>query len=306
MIAMQELVVPRSMPRTRLIVPRRLATRVPLFIDFSLTAVFQRLIFLTAPKRLRRGAQMRATVSQLRATSSAKRPADGTGGVNIRLDPRRPSSRSAIYDTIASPCLPYLIATCFATMIASRCFAYASAALTVVTLVGCVPETRVRHQDALVKVTEKSTVNLLNVHASSDTATLTIWGQEFKEVRGRNPCYLPIPNSPLILFVTGRTFDGGQAVVHIANTSTHKTVSFPAYDSHIGSEIGEPTKDRFERVASVEGDKLIIEAGFLDARYKYFIDVSKPKFERQEADFVDSASGKTTHYVYEEGKLPKL
>src|SRR5437868_5293764 len=91
-----------------------------------------------------------------------------------------------------------------------------AAAVTVLSLSGCGHSTRVRYQDELVKVTERSKINFLNVHASSDTEVLTIWGRDFKDVRGLNPCYLPVTNKHLILFVTGRSFDGGQATVHLA------------------------------------------------------------------------------------------
>jgi hypothetical protein len=149
-------------------------------------------------------------------------------------------------------------------------------------LSGCSNVTRERYHDDLVRVSEHSTIHLLNVHSSTDTEILTIWGRDFKDVRGLNPCYLTITNRHLILFVTGREYDGGQAVVHLADTSTKEIRDFPAHDSKIGSNIGASETNRFERVLSVDGDKLVIEGAFLDNRYKYLIDLSKPRFERQE------------------------
>jgi hypothetical protein len=167
-------------------------------------------------------------------------------------------------------------------------------------LSGCGHSTSVRYQDELVKITERSTVNFINVHSSSSTEVLTIWGREFKHVRGRNPCYLTVTNKHLILFVTGKDYDGGQATVHLADISTRKIQDVPAYDSNIGSNIG-----ACERVASVEGDKLTIEAAFLERRYKYVIDLAKPKFEREEADFESALPPhRIEHHVYEGGRIP--
>lgn len=177
---------------------------------------------------------------------------------------------------------------------------------TLLSVCGCAQSVRVRYQDDLVKVTERSTVNLLNVHASSDTEVLTIWGRDFKEVRGLNPCYLPVTNKHLILFVTGRSFDGGQATVHLADTATRTIRDFPAYDSQIGRNIGVNKTNRFERVVSVEGDKLTIEAAFLERRYKYVIDLATPRFEREEADFEGALPPhRMEHHVYEGGRISK-
>ncbi len=174
-----------------------------------------------------------------------------------------------------------------------------------ISLSGCNHETRLRYRDDLVEITERSTIQFLNVHASSDTEVLTIWGRDFKDVRGRNPCYLRIPGRSMILFVTGRDFDGGQAIVHLANTSTKQIVNFPAYDSHIGSEIGEPKPNCYERVAKIDGDRLVIEATSTSRHFEYFIDLSEPRFEREEADFENSLTGTVNHYVYERGKAHK-
>jgi len=178
--------------------------------------------------------------------------------------------------------------------------------LSFVLLCGCAHENRVRYRDDLVEITERSTIQFLNVHGSTDTEVLTIWGREFKDVRGRNPCYLQIPGRPLILFVTGRDFDGGQATVHLADLTTKKIVDFPAYDSHVGSEIGEPKPNWYERVAKVDGDQLVIEAAFSDRRFVYFIDLSKPRFVREEADFPSAyPPHNLVHEVREEGRIPK-
>jgi hypothetical protein len=169
---------------------------------------------------------------------------------------------------------------------------------------GCGHSVRVRYKDELVKVTERSTINYVNVHASSDTEVLTIWGREFKDVRGLNPCYLSITNKGLILFVTGKDFDGGQATVHLANLSTREIQHIPAYDSHIGSNIGATNTNRYERIANIDGETLTIEAAFLERRYKFIIDLAKPKFEREEADFEGAfPPHKIEHHVYEGGRI---
>jgi hypothetical protein len=181
---------------------------------------------------------------------------------------------------------------------------YLVATVALLILSGCGHSTRVRYQDELVKITERTTVNFINVHSSSSTEVLTIWGREFKQVRGRNPCYLTVTNKHLILFVTGKDYDGGQATVHLADLSTRKIEDIPAYDSHIGSNIGDAKTNYYERVANIEGDKLTIEAGFLERRFKYVIDLAKPKFEREEADYESAIPPhKIEHHVYEGGRI---
>jgi hypothetical protein len=171
-------------------------------------------------------------------------------------------------------------------------------------LAGCGHSRRIRYQDELVKVTELDTIHYLNIHASSDTEVLTIWGADFKDVRGLNPCYLSITNKHLILFVTGKDYDGGQATVHLADVSNRTIRSFPAYDSHIGSNIGATETNRYERVATVEGDKLKIDAAFLERRYKYVIDLARPRFEQEEADFEGALPPHNIeHHVYEGGRI---
>jgi hypothetical protein len=169
--------------------------------------------------------------------------------------------------------------------------------------VGVPGSARVRYQDQLVKVTERSTINYLNVHASSDTEVLTIWGRDFIDVRGLNPCYLSITNQHLVVFVTGKDYDGGQATVHLADLSNRTIRDFPAYDSHIGSNIGGTETNRYERVLKVEGDEVTIEARFCDDRYLFFIDLAGHKFEREEAELEGALSHRIEHHVYENGKI---
>jgi hypothetical protein len=185
-------------------------------------------------------------------------------------------------------------------------FAHVALAATAIlfSLSGCGHSTSVRYQDELVKVAERSTINFLNVHASSDIEVLTIWGRDFKEVRGLNPCYLSITNKHLVLFVTGKDYDGGHATVHLADVSNRTIRDIPAYDSHIGSNIGATETNRYERVASVDGDKLTIEAAFLERRYKYVIDLARPQFEREEADLEGALPPHNIeHHVYEGGRI---
>ena len=92
---------------------------------------------------------------------------------------------------------------------------------------GCSHYTKPLYKDQNVEVIQKGTVNYLNVHASHDHNALKIFGKSFEPVRGLAPYYLRLPDTNLILFVTGRTYDDGQATVHIANLSTHKLQSFP-------------------------------------------------------------------------------
>lgn len=174
-----------------------------------------------------------------------------------------------------------------------------------ISLCGCARSSHVRYQDGLVTITERSTINFINVHSSTDTEVLNIWGRDYKDVRGLNPCYLELTNKHMILFVTGKNYDGGQATVHLADIVTRKITDIPAYDSDIGSNIGATETNRYERVISVDGDQLTIEAAFLETQYKFVIDLSKPKFVRQELDCEGALPPhKRVHYVYEGGRRP--
>jgi hypothetical protein len=57
-------------------------------------------------------------------------------------------------------------------------------------------------------------------------------------------------------------------------------------------------------VATVEGDKLKIDAAFLERRYKYVIDLARPRFEQEEADFEGALPPHNIeHHVYEGGRI---
>jgi hypothetical protein len=122
---------------------------------------------------------------------------------------------------------------------------------------------------------------------------------------------LAIPSKDLILFVTGHDENGrGKAVVNVANLQTKKVQSFPAYDSHIGrgirTETGGLPWDRFERVESVNGDRIVIYAGFWDRRYRYYLDLAKPAFEKEEGVEPDPVRlSRTNIYVWPSGKAPR-
>jgi hypothetical protein len=168
-----------------------------------------------------------------------------------------------------------------------------------VLLCSCSRSARVAYQDEKVKVLRKGTVNLMNVHASA-------FGETCEDVRGQAPFYLEIPGKDSILFVTGRTYDNGQATVHVLNYKTRQEISFPAYDSQIGANIVSAAKandQRFEKVESIDGDKLVIAAGFLDRRFRYFIDLNVPEFEKEEAIYPQRSLGLTNRYVIPHGRL---
>jgi len=170
--------------------------------------------------------------------------------------------------------------------------------------VGCVKTTNVAYSDKNISVSFKDTVNLVNVHASHGYYEMTVCGEKYSEVRGYNPFYLSIPEKDSILFVTGRNYDNGQATVHIVNLKTKTEIHFPACDSHIGSNIRTNSPDMSEVVEKIDGDKIIIHAEGLHSSFRYYIDLSKPKFEKEEAEFRNSPFGTTNHYVYIEGKSP--
>jgi len=142
------------------------------------------------------------------------------------------------------------------------------------TLCSCVRESKVRYEDQFVKITERSVINLANVHASRDTEVLTIWGQDFLHVRGLNPCYLTVTNTPLLLFVTGRRYENEEAVVHLADTSTHEIISIPAGRCWIGENIGRDETNNWERIIASSKTNVVIEAGSPGLEFKYFIDLT--------------------------------
>jgi hypothetical protein len=61
------------------------------------------------------------------------------------------------------------------------------------------------------------------------------------------------------------------------------------------------TNQVFEKVESLKDDKLVIAAGFLDRRFRYFIDLRKLDFEKEEAVYPDR--GATNFYVLPHGRL---
>jgi hypothetical protein len=156
--------------------------------------------------------------------------------------------------------------------------------------------TDIIYKDDKVTVTETLHSYIpFSVHVGvSDVISITVFGKRYKDVRGTAPYYLEIPGTNLILFVTGPDHNGsGKAVVHLVNTGTKAEVHFPAYDSHIGSNICLPEKQaEFEKVESVTTNELVISAGFLDRRYHYYLDLKKPAFEKEVGD----------SYVWPQGK----
>jgi len=168
-------------------------------------------------------------------------------------------------------------------------------------LCSCSRSTTTAYEDDKVKVLHKDTVNFLNVHASHDEMWLVAFGKTYKEVRGQAPFYLNIPGKDSILFVTGRTYDNGQATVHVLNYKTGKLISFPAFDSRIGQNI---SSGGIEKIESVTGEKVIISAKFLDRQYRYYLDLKKREFEREEANEPIHA-GETNFHVWINGKFPR-
>ena len=170
--------------------------------------------------------------------------------------------------------------------------------------VGCKKTSQVVYSDENVSVSSKDTFYLVSVHSSYDYREMTVCGAKYSEVRGCNPFYLSIPERDSILFVTEPGHDNRQATVHIVNLKAKTEVHFPAYDSHIGNSIGTNYPDRSEMVGKIDGNKIIIHAEGFNSSYKYYIDLSGPKFEKEEAEFRDSHLGTTNRYVYIEGISP--
>ncbi len=175
-------------------------------------------------------------------------------------------------------------------------------------LCSCIgPPPKEIYTDDKVKVIERTRMYFpfTNPHATSDTTSMKVFGRTYKNVRGTNPFYLEIPDRDSILFVTGRSYDDGQATVHVLNLTTQNVVSFPAHDSHIGMNIGQ--KERaFEKIESVKGDKLVIRANYVDRKYTYYLDIKAGKFEREEGIEPDWVfKGRTNVYTWPAGKAPE-
>jgi hypothetical protein len=168
-------------------------------------------------------------------------------------------------------------------------------------LCSCSHLTETIYEDSKVKVINKSTVIYFMVHAGRDEDWLVASGKTYKKVRGQAPFYLDLPTRSSILFVTGRTYDNGRATVHVLNYKTGGTMKFTANDSGIGDNIlsaSRMTDEQFEKVESLEGDKLVIVAGFLNRRFRYFIDLGKSEFEKEEAQYPIRISGSTSTNCY--------
>jgi len=166
-------------------------------------------------------------------------------------------------------------------------------------LCSCSRSITTAYEDDKVKVLHKDSVNFLNVHASHDEMWLVAFGKTYKEVRGQAPFYLTIPGKDSILFVTGRTYDNGQATVHVLSYKTGKALRFPAFDSRIGENI---SSGGSEKIESVAGDKVIISAKFLERQYRYYLDLKKPEFEKEEANEPIHA-GETNFHFWINGKF---
>ena len=123
--------------------------------------------------------------------------------------------------------------------------------------------------------------------------------------------YLTLPKRNSILFVTGRNSNNnGQAIVHVVDLLTKREIQIPAYDSHIGENIrtnGAVTNGgQCEIVEKIDGDKLVIRAeGLLGgSSFRYYLDLRKPTFEKEEAEVRPPILGTTNHYIYLNGKRP--
>ncbi len=172
----------------------------------------------------------------------------------------------------------------------------------VLTLTGCMKTTSVVYSEKNVSVVEKDTVNFVNVHASHGYFEMTVFGVKYPEVRGWIPFYITIPEKNSILFVTGRDYDNGQATVHVVNLKTKSEIHFPAYDSRIGSNIRNTNNaDMFENVEKVNGNEIVVVAGASKARYRYYLDLQKPEFEKEEGYWTDNSNS----YVLPNGKRPQ-
>lgn len=183
--------------------------------------------------------------------------------------------------------------------LAKEILAFAACAL----LSSCAHKTTVAYQDKKVTVFHKQTFYYPLVHGGHDEMWLVAFGQTYKEVRGQVPFYLEIPGKDSILFVTGRDFNDGQATVHVLNYKTAKEIHFPAHDSSIGSNIS--FKYRSENIQSINGGKVVIGATtFLDRQYRYYLDLDKPEFEKEEGN-EPIHPGKTNFHVWINGKRPR-
>lgn len=184
--------------------------------------------------------------------------------------------------------------------------------VSVVLLSGCVKRTKIVYQDKNVTVAFKDSFFILNVHSgNSSDSELTVCGKTYKRVRGYIPFYLTLPERNSILFVTGRnSMNNGQAIVHVVDLLTKKEVQIPAYDSHIGenirTDIPATNAGQYEIIEKLDGDKLVIRAeGLLgSSSFRYYLDLKKSTFEKEEAEFRPSISGTTNHYIYLNGKRP--
>jgi len=161
--------------------------------------------------------------------------------------------------------------------------------------------TKLVYSDKKVSVVEKDTVNFANVHASHGFFEMNVCGVKYPEVRGWIPFYLTIPERDSIIFVTGRDYDNGQAMIHVVDLRNKAETHFPACDSNIGSNIRDTNNTgTFEEVEKVDGDEVVVVAGSGSARYRYYMNLRTPVFEKEEGYWTNYPNT----YVWPGGKRP--
>ena len=113
-----------------------------------------------------------------------------------------------------------------------------------------------------------------------------------------------------MLFVRSQTYNDGQSTAYNLNYRTLKEIHFPAYDSEIGRNIGgTPSSGGSEKIETVNGDKIEVSAqiilGSVRSHIRYYLDLAKPEFEREEGNSTVEQGTNTWSWVYPNGRRPR-
>lgn len=91
----------------------------------------------------------------------------------------------------------------------------------------------------------KNWMSFLNVHVS-DVSWLSINGKTFYHLKGAQPFYLPVPNTPYVYFVT--ELHNESKIIHFFSLENGKEIKFEESDCFLGyrMHMGEPELEWIE------------------------------------------------------------
>jgi hypothetical protein len=163
-------------------------------------------------------------------------------------------------------------------------FLGAFAALSLTACHGAQTEAEVYHDRNVTVKQEHAPPYPFNVHGGV-TNTLTVAGKDYPGVLGMLPCYLTIPKSNLILFVTKNGSKNGQGVIyHIVDLESKSEIAVVDSLSSFGGNIGsgrKPGEDYTDYIDSAElPDKLILATSRPGVKTTYVLNLKSKKTDQ--------------------------